>query len=301
MRRAALAIAALTVTACGGGPDPPPPDACALGADGAPWLAFASRRTGDYEIWRTRADGTCLARVTDDPAADLFPTWSGSTVAFASERGGKLHLRAFDLAAGTDVAIDTGDLLAATTPAFSPDGAWIAFEGRAASAAAADVLVVPASGGAPVALAPDAASDGGPAWSPDGLTIYFVSTRSGRHEVWKVSPAGGEATQVTTGSRIIGKPAVTVDGTALLFARTISGSTLTEVVRLDLSSGQVVAVVSSLDDSEPAVSPDGTHLALRSFRDGHADIVVAALDGSGAVLLTSDGASDGVPAFALAP
>ncbi|BDG05663.1 hypothetical protein [Anaeromyxobacter oryzae] len=304
MRRAALALAVVASSACGGPaavpPRDPPPDPCAVSTDGAPWLAFVSRRTGDYEVWRMRIDGTCLAQVTHDPAADLFPTWAGSTLAFASERGGKLHLRAHDLLTGTDAPIATGDLASATAPAFSPDGASLAFEGRAAGATTSDVFVVPAGGGTPLALAPHGADDGGPTWAPDGRTIYFVSTRSGSYEVWKVAATGGDATQVTTASRIVGKPAVTADGAALLFARTISGSTLTEVVRFDLATGEAVPV-SSLDDSEPAVSPDGAHLALRSFRDGHADIVLASLDGSGAALLTADGASDGAPAFALSP
>src|SRR5512144_2419950 len=130
MRSTSLALAAVAV-ACGGS-SAPAPDPCAIGSDGAAWLAFASRRTGDYEIWRARADGTCLAQVTHDPAADLFPTWSGGAIAFASERGGVRRLWAHAVATGAEAAIDTGALAAATAPAFSPDGATVAFEGRAA-------------------------------------------------------------------------------------------------------------------------------------------------------------------------
>lgn len=302
--RPALVVLALALGACGGAGSPPPPDpgpdGCALAAEGAPWLAFASRRTGDYEIWRARADGTCLAQISHDPAVDLFPTWSGTTVVYASERGGALRLWAHALATGTEAALEMGDLVAATAPAFSPDGAWLAFEGRAPGATTSDVWLVPAGGGTPVALAPHAADDGGPAWSPDGQTVYFVSLRSGRYDVWSVPVAGGAPVAVTTSSRIVGKPAPSADGAALVYARTVSGASTTEVVRRDLATGEVT-VLTSQDDSEPAISPDGARLAVRSFRDGHADIVVAAPDGSGAVLLTSDAASDGVPAFARAP
>src|SRR5512142_1971539 len=191
------------------------PDPCALDATGSPWLAFASRRTGDYEIWRARADGTCLAQVTSAPGPDLFPTWAGSTMVFVSERGGTQGLWSHDLATGAEAPIDTAPLVAATAPAISPDGTQLAFEGRPAGARSSSVYLVPVAGGQVRSLEPAPGAGAGPAWSPDGATVYFVSTRSGAYEIWAVPAAGGEATRVTTGSRIVGKPAVTADGAAL--------------------------------------------------------------------------------------
>ena len=113
-----------------------------------------------------------------------------------------------------------------------------------------------------------------------------------------MAAGGGAAARVTTGSRIVGKPGVAPGGAALYYSRTVSGGTATEVVRHDLGTG-AVAVVSSQADSEPAVSPDGSLLALRSFRSGKADLWIAsAVDGSGAAPLTTDVASDGAPSFA---
>lgn len=292
--RAPIVLAAALLALSGCASTPPP---CELSTPGAPWLAFASLRTGRHAIWRARADGTCLEQVTRSTGTDLYPSWTGRTVAFASDRSGALRLWTHDLATGAEAMRDTGTLDAATAPAFSPDGAAIAFEGRAAGSLTSDVYVVPAAGGAIVPLAADPADDAGPAWAPDGLTVYFVSTRSGAYEVWSVPAAGGTAVQVTTGSRIVGKPAVAVDGASIFYARTVAGGSATEVVRQDLAGG-AIAVVSSQDDSEPALGPSGRHLALRSFRGGSADIVVAALDGTGPLFVTSDVASDGAPAFA---
>jgi Tol biopolymer transport system component len=49
-----------------------------------------------------------------------------------------------------------------------------------------------------------------PAWSQDGRWVYFASTRTGRHEIWKVPVGGGTAVQVTKhgGQR----PVVSPDG-----------------------------------------------------------------------------------------
>ena len=68
------------------------------------------------------------------------------------------------------------------------------------------------------------APDGGPDATPDGSTIFFVSTRSGRYEIHSVSAAGGTVTQHTTLSRVIGRPAVAPSGERLYFARTKTGS-----------------------------------------------------------------------------
>lgn len=42
------------------------------------------------------------------------------------------------------------------------------------------------------------ASDTSPRWSADGLGLYFLSTRSGSSQVWRLPLSGGEAEQVTS-------------------------------------------------------------------------------------------------------
>jgi TolB protein len=290
-------VAALA--ACAG--DPEPVDPCAFEAAGSPWLAFASAAGGSYDIWVARADGSCPRPVTTDPSTDLSPSWSGPRIAFASDRAGAASIWIVDLVGGTEGRLDTG-LLGAAAPAFSPDGNTVAFEGRPAGAPTVDVYRVPRDGGIPIALTSHPADDTAPAWSPDGSTVYFVSTRTGAYEVFAVPSSGGEATQVTSGSRIIGKPSVSPDGAALYFARRM-GSSSTEVVRFTLGTG-AATVVSGADESEPAVSPDGTRLALRSFRydASNADVIaVDATDGGRPARLTLDPAPEGSPAWAPGP
>jgi TolB protein len=273
----------------------PPP--CQLDTAGAPWLAFASSRTGSYGIFIARADGTCVEQVTSGPGTDLFPSFGpGWRIAFASDRSGLTSVWVHDLGTSHEWVVPVGTL-AATSPAFSTDGARIAFEGRLPSSLDTNIYVVPAAGGDPVQLTTSAAADAGPAWSPDGSTIYFVSTRSGVYDVYAVPAGGGDATRVTTGSGIVGKPAVSPDGHDLYYTRSASSGG-TEVVRYALAGG-AIAVVTSQSDSEPAVSPAGDRLAVRSFRDGQADLfVVGSGDGGSPVQITNDPASDGAPSFA---
>jgi TolB protein len=289
-------------------------DACLAGScrgplvaePGKPWLAFVSHRTGDYDVWLTRTDGSCLRNLTAAPSLELHPSWSpGGAVAFTSDRSAALRIWVQDPATGVASVLDTGEIRA-SSPAVSPDGRTVAFEGRAPGAATSDtdVYVVPTAGGiAPTPLAVNGASDSGPTWSPDGSSLYFVSNRSGAYEIHQVVVATGAVTKRTTGSRIVGRPVAGPGGDRLYFARTKAGSSSTEVVRLLLGTG-AIQVVSSQGDSEPAVSPAGDRLALRTFRfgGGNAELVlVDEADGGAPQRLTDHPASDGAACFAPAP
>src|SRR4029077_19005121 len=41
------------------------------------------------------------------------------------------------------------------------------------------------------------ANDSSPRWSPDSRTLYFLSTRSGSSQVWRLALSGGDAQRVT--------------------------------------------------------------------------------------------------------
>ena len=54
------------------------------------WIAFTSKRDGDYEIYRIRPDGTGLERLTRSAGNDAHPSFSpdGEWIAFATARQG---------------------------------------------------------------------------------------------------------------------------------------------------------------------------------------------------------------------
>jgi len=290
---AVLAFALAGGLACGGHHEDP----CAFATRGARWLAFASAEGGDWDIHVIRSDGTCRRALSTDLGLDLNPAWgAGGVVAYESDRAPWTSLWLHDVEAGTERRLDLGDLRA-MSPAFSPDGARVAFEGRPAGAAVGSIYLVPAAGGAPVELTPEATphGNGGPVFSPDGATVYFVSNRSGRYEVFRVGAAGGAAEQVTTGSGILGRPAISPDGTTLAFTRVAGAST--EVVRVALASGETTPL-GIATAAEPAFDPAGGALAVRVFHGGAANIDLAAPGGAGSVRVTSGPGPDGAPAFA---
>ncbi|WP_428263225.1 prolyl oligopeptidase family serine peptidase [Haliangium sp.] len=110
-------------------------------------------------------------------------------------------------------------------PVMSPDGTRLAYALRqtdlAANTTRSDLYVVPLAGGEPARLTNHPSGDGSPAWSPDGASIYFLSSRSGSSQVWRVPAVGGEvegggaATQVTDLPLDVSTFALSPDGATL--------------------------------------------------------------------------------------
>jgi dipeptidyl aminopeptidase/acylaminoacyl peptidase len=88
-------------------------------------------------------------------------------------------------------------------PQVSPDGHWVAFVMREtdmeANRGRTDIWLLDLrhAAAAPRRLTQNEADDSSPRWGPDSRTLYFLSTRSGQSQVWRLSLAGGEAARVT--------------------------------------------------------------------------------------------------------
>ncbi len=78
-----------------------------------------------------------------------------------------------------------------------------------------------AEGSAPQRLTNAPESDSEPQWSPDGETIFFLSSRSGSSQVWRKPAAGGRARQVTDYPVDIATFRLAHDATHIVFAAAI--------------------------------------------------------------------------------
>lgn len=88
-------------------------------------------------------------------------------------------------------------------PALSPDGKIVVFAVREtdmpANRGRQDLwsLDLARKGAQPRRLTTHPENDNAPEWSRDGHHVYFISSRSGSAQVWRLPAAGGEAEQVT--------------------------------------------------------------------------------------------------------
>ncbi|UCC73776.1 MAG: S9 family peptidase [Gemmatimonadota bacterium] len=103
----------------------------------------------------------------------------------------------------------------------SPDGDWVAFTvselDREANRRRTDIWLVRTDGSGLRRLTTDPASDFNPLWSPDGRSIWFLSTRSSSSQVWRKPMAGGTAEQMTDLPLSVGNLVLAPDGRHLAF------------------------------------------------------------------------------------
>jgi Tol biopolymer transport system component len=194
------------VRASGGQPEPL---SVGPGAAVSPALSRVGRRLAytqwdmNYNIWRYEVPRTAgpsapptkmIASTGGNTAPQFSP--DGKRVAFESTRSGSREIWVCDSDGSNPLRLTFFGGPEAGRPRWSPDGRQIAFEASVGGRHSA-IYVVSVKGGRPRRLATDAPDEGDPSWSRDGKWIYFSSVREGENQVWKVSPQGGHAVQVT--------------------------------------------------------------------------------------------------------
>lgn len=298
-RRDAFALAALALlAACGGGESPPRPATPSCGTPGAGWVAFAQQATGPFAIVVAHEDGSCARTAWAGTGNAGAPSWSAQAhaLAFSGSDAGETAIRVHDLVTGLTSTVATAPLVPGNV-ALSPDGSRLAFD-AAVGGGNPDVYVVPVSGGDPVVIGSSAASDAGPAWSADGQTVYFTSNRlAGRWDLWSAAASGlVDPVQVTSGSKVLGVPAVSPDGHTIAYARKKPDST-SQIIGRVLDTGEEW-VVTDQRDGEPAFDATGRRVAVTTSRWGGADVAIVDVN-SGAVLtrVTEGTGLSGAPAF----
>ena len=118
-------------------------------------------------------------------------------------------------------------------------------------------------------------ADNSPALSPDGKTVAFVSNRSdakGDLYLLPLSAAENKAEQesglvrLTDGTAGESDPAWSPDQKWIFFASPDPESSIKKIYKLDVKAG-TKSPVSTIDGTNPSVSPDGRHLAFVSMKN----------------------------------
>jgi serine/threonine protein kinase len=161
-----------------------------------------------------------------------------------------------------------------TYPTFSPDGDQIAFAWNGEKQDNTDIYVKMIGSTETHRLTTDPATDSYPSWSPDGRQIAFVrlSTGSPTGRIHVISPLGGSDRKLSDQPVAPGPLSWSPDGrwlaTGAPWGGTFLRSDLPPGIRLvDVSSGEVRSITSPTGPAshiQPALSPDGRHLAYAS-------------------------------------
>jgi len=218
--------------------------------DGAT-IAFASGRSGTFDIYVMDADGSNTRRLTTTRGGQSEPTWSpdGAQIAFQSDHDGD-HIYVMTKQ-GTDMRRVTNDPAPEIEPAWSPDGQWIAYSRRVPGSELRQLWVVHPDGTGRRRLPTPVDAVFGPAWSPDGKTVAFAGRRGrGLFEIYTIGIGGTGLRRVTSSTEDAFEPAWSPDGKRIAFAR--GGS----IVTIDPSgNGEDVLTDPDKNDSSPDWNP----------------------------------------------
>jgi Tol biopolymer transport system component/DNA-binding winged helix-turn-helix (wHTH) protein len=156
-------------------------------------VAFESTRSGAYEVWLCRSDGSSLMQLTHfAPSVTGSPRWSpdGRQIVFDSRPAGNPDIFVTDSQGGPPLQL-TKEPSSETVPSWSRDGRWIYFASDRTGGW--EVWKTPSTGGAAVRVT----RHGGFAAfeSPDGRFLYYAKGQN-VPGLWRIPTNGGEEVEV---------------------------------------------------------------------------------------------------------
>jgi TolB protein len=218
------------------GPECPPKPSMARG------YVWPLHRT--YDIYRARADGSELHRLTSSDAYDAEATIGpDGRIVFTSLRDGDMEIYSMN-GDGSDVRRLTNRPGPDGGPFFSPDGKKIVFRGRTLPTGeleeyrallkegvwrpgSLDIFVMDSDGGNMRQVTRNDASNFAPFWHPDNRRIIFASNLhnpGGRDfELYLIGEDGTGLERVTYNDTFDGFPMFSPDGRLLVFASNRGG------------------------------------------------------------------------------
>ena len=237
--------------------------------------------------------------------------WSPDGHQFVFARGDSLFIRNVDDGPAKFIYATHGEWLHSCS--WSPTGAVIAcvtgnhdftrVGRRFGNLAPSQVVLLPAAGGASVAVTDYTTLNQSPTWSPDGRLLYFISNHQGPRDIYAVPVSrdgrpGTNPMRLTTGlgAQSIG---LTADGTRLIYSVYTARGNIWRL-RIPLSGPvsitDAVPVTSGTQIVEAIrVSLDGNWLLYDSDLHGNSDIYRMKLAGGEPEQLTSDPADEFAP------
>lgn len=263
------------------------------------FVAFSSDRFGNYDVWLIPVEGGEPTQLTFHTANDMVAGWTpDGRIIFTTSRGPHPFL-----SPAYTVSMDGGlpepmEMDQAAAVAVSPDGRYLAFNRIGVNTTrkgyrgnrAPDLYVMDRESGGIRQLTDtdlrqfrNHVPDGEPMWGADGM-LYFLSEADGTFNIWKMNPDGTDRTQVTHHDVGVKYPAMSPDGSTIVYTQD------QELWTLDIPDGSPVKIpvslafdpsvnrVEWLDISNRAEgfspSPDGKTLAV----DNHGEIFLVPVD-----------------------
>ncbi len=241
-------------------------------------IAFWSDRDGGGYFIMSRTDNS-LRRVetseTSTSVASSAPAWSrdGRTLACVGRDASGVVLEFVELTTGDRRSVPLpGKNTRRFDLTWSRDQRFVAYiDASSLTASVSQVYVLDLVTEAEVRVTDGSTNDASPAWAPDGSTLYYVSNRGGRRDVWILNLGDRSLKQLTEDPGPQWGAVWSPDDATVALYDYRSGNRDLSV--MPASGGPIHAIQPHpAEDYYPAWSPGGATLAFYSVRTGNRDI-----------------------------
>lgn len=272
---------------------------------GSSQIAFASERSGNFQIWVVNVDGTNQRQITGLANGACQPAWSpdGNELAFISPCNGKK-----DIYSGSKIYLidsegkkiwalpvplnSAGDF----SPKWSPDGKMLAFTSLRGDSKP-HIFIYTFADSSVRQITNAAYGDVSPTWAPSGLQIAFTREFP-NSQIWVTDLTGKQQFQYSPSGAIINNwPEWNKDGSVLFYSQMSPDAVVPYLVGLSYENRNKnlevrIPPIGTEDIGpvfQPSISPDGKWVTYEGWPDGiNHDIFVLSIDGANRKRLTTD-------------
>ncbi len=223
------------------------------------------------------------------------PGIARTSLAFSSDRdqvGRKeIYLMDYD---GLNARRLTAHRSTSMSPAWSRDGAWIAYTSFLGGTPALYLAEVASGRKSP--LITQGRLNISPTFSPDGSRVAFARSLDGNIEIFTADRSGAGLRQLTSSAAIDTNPAWSPTGNEIAFTSSRAGSPQIYVMDPEGTNLRRISYDGDYNDNA-AWSPDGTKIAYSSRRNGRFQIAVTDVITLETRVITSGSASSEDPTY----
>jgi TolB protein len=253
-------------------------------------IAYASDRSGTWEIWLMDWDGSNQRRITFHNALSILPSWSpdNERMVYTSFARGTSDMYIVHRQGGGRQRVASG-LNLNTSATFSPVSNDIAFVGSVNGNP--DIYLIKDDGTNIRRLTSSSSIESTPEWSPNGRQISFTSGRSGTPQIYVMDAEGTNVRRISFEGTWNDDAVWSPDGERIAYTARVNGRFQIRIANQVTGENHIVAGEGS--NEQPTWSPDGQWIAFQSNRSGKWQVYRMRVDGTDLLQLTFDGENKG--------
>ncbi len=232
----------------------------------------------DFRLNYADADGHRAKVIFQSKEPVLSPSWSpdAKKVSYVSFEGGRPGVYVQNIATGEREQITRFPGLN-SAPAWSPDGNKLALV--LSKSGNADIYVKNLKSGQLTQITRHYAIDTEPFWMPDGKSLVFTSNRGGSPQIYRVDLENNWVERLTFEGRYNARARVFDDGKSLVLVHKGEGAADFNIAVLEIESGRLRILTSTLLDDSPSVAPNGDMLIYATHKGNRGILAAVSADG----------------------